>query len=359
MRARSTSPNLALLSAVMALSAIIAGPAAAQPSPHAKAAAEALFNEGRVLMGEGKFAKACEKFEASNDFDPSVGTQLNLGVCREQNGQPAVAWEVFRGAAELASATSDGRESYARERMGIVAKELHFVVIEVADQDVVEGLQVHLDDAPVPAATWNRPLIVAAGEHVVRATAPERVAFEARVDASTPGEEARVAIPLLALPAVTEPVATVPEPVAMEPLAPPADSEPPMPMKRKLALGSGAVGVVGLAFSGVLGLSASGMYQEAEDGYALVEEVCQQSGAMSAECITERESNQADRDAARSRANLATATAVIGIAAVTAGVILWYTTPPAAQEAATPTAATRIAPLLGRDVAGLTLHTSF
>lgn len=358
MRARSTSPVMARLCAValsaIALSAIAAAPAAAQPSPHAKAAAEALFNEGRTLMTAGKFAEACEKLEASNDFDPSVGTQLNLGVCREQNGEPAVAWEVFRRAAALARTTADGREAYARERMDILAKELHFVRIEIADQDVVEGLQVLLDGAPVPAESWNQSLLVTAGAHVVQATAPGRVAFEMRVDARRPGQETRVVVPVLAPPAAAEPVepaATTSESVTIEATAPRADSGPPMPARRKVALGSGVVGALGLVLGGVMGVSASSTYGDADI-------VC--SVEASNLCSSaEREESQALRDKARSQANLATASAVIGVAAVTAGVILWYTTPPATREAAAPMAATRIAPLLGRDIAGLTLHTSF
>src|SRR5579883_326916 len=61
-----------------------------------KATAEALFNEGKRLMNERKFGEACPKFLASQKLDPGVGTQLNLAVCYEANGQTASAWATFK-----------------------------------------------------------------------------------------------------------------------------------------------------------------------------------------------------------------------------------------------------------------------
>src|SRR3954447_10405599 len=46
------------------------------------AAAEALFREGRTLLGKGELGAACEKLEASNTLEASAGTLLNLATCR-------------------------------------------------------------------------------------------------------------------------------------------------------------------------------------------------------------------------------------------------------------------------------------
>ena len=53
-------------------------PAQAQPSPDARAAAAALFEDGRRLMGENKYAEACPKLEESQRLDPHMGTLFTL-----------------------------------------------------------------------------------------------------------------------------------------------------------------------------------------------------------------------------------------------------------------------------------------
>ncbi len=49
--------------------------------------ADALFAEGRALIGSGQVAEACAKFEASLALDAALGTRLNLGLCWEQLGR--------------------------------------------------------------------------------------------------------------------------------------------------------------------------------------------------------------------------------------------------------------------------------
>jgi len=59
----------------------VAATAHAQPVPGGQAAEGArLFEEARVLVKEGKFAEACEKFTQSYQLDRAAGTQLNLGT---------------------------------------------------------------------------------------------------------------------------------------------------------------------------------------------------------------------------------------------------------------------------------------
>jgi outer membrane protein assembly factor BamD (BamD/ComL family) len=40
--------------------------------------ADSLFKQGKKLMGEKRYADACESFEKSFKLDPVIGTQLNI-----------------------------------------------------------------------------------------------------------------------------------------------------------------------------------------------------------------------------------------------------------------------------------------
>src|SRR5882672_1951966 len=82
-----------------------------------KAAAEALFDQGRAAMQEGDFARACGLLERSQHIDHGVGTLLYLGECYEKSGRTASAWATFREGADAASSANEqARSRLARER---------------------------------------------------------------------------------------------------------------------------------------------------------------------------------------------------------------------------------------------------
>ena len=66
------------------------------------AGAEALFREGRNLIKSGNLKAGCDKLEASEKLESSVGTLLNLGDCREKLGKLSSAWAAFRKAEAIA-----------------------------------------------------------------------------------------------------------------------------------------------------------------------------------------------------------------------------------------------------------------
>lgn len=342
--------RIAPAAAILAMCFYAAPPAWAQPAEEVKA--RELFEQGRVLMEQGAFGQAAEKFEAAHQIFPAVGTLLNLGVARRENGELIEAWEAFERAGDLARRTGDKRESYARERMQELAPRLFLVHIEVSEQARAPGLVITSDGVPVSEVRWNTDFPVSRGAHVIRAERPGARPFETRVEVTTPGKAVEVVIPAPA----SEPAASAPasesgpatsSPVSTE--ASPADERSSaMPMGRKIALGSAGVGALGLVIGGVLGLRASGQYDDAES-------ICAVANAASCDPIS-RSRSQSLRDDARSSANLATVSLAVGLAAGVTGAVLWFTSAPGdqgRQESA------RILPLVEPGVAGVSVRFGF
>ncbi len=73
------------------VSLVSAAPAHAQAED--RAAARALFDEGRQLMAAERYDAACPKFEAARKLAQSTGVLLNLGECYERLGRTASAWD--------------------------------------------------------------------------------------------------------------------------------------------------------------------------------------------------------------------------------------------------------------------------
>jgi hypothetical protein len=135
--------------------------------------ATALFKEGRKLMEDGEIAAACEKFEAADALERQVGFELNVGDCRDKNGQTATAWAAFLKAAATAKQSRDPREKEARERARSLEKRLVKLTIQVADSDI-DGLVIKRNDKEIPRGGWNDAVPVDPDEYTITAEAPGR-----------------------------------------------------------------------------------------------------------------------------------------------------------------------------------------
>jgi hypothetical protein len=152
------------------------------------AAAQALFDQGKKLMGEKKYAEACAKFEESQKQDPGLGTQTNLAICYEAMGRTASAWSLYLDVASQAKATNQAdREKKARAAAQALEPKLSKLTIVVASP--AADLEVKRNGEPVGQASWGTPIPVDPGQIKISAVAPSRKQWETSITVDKPGEQ--------------------------------------------------------------------------------------------------------------------------------------------------------------------------
>src|SRR6185503_13633139 len=93
-----------------------------------------LFEEGRALAEQGRFAEACERYAKSHELERAAGTMLNLGDCAERGGKLRRAWQLYDDAArEYERAGKAGPARFSRTRADALAPRLATVVVRLAE----------------------------------------------------------------------------------------------------------------------------------------------------------------------------------------------------------------------------------
>jgi hypothetical protein len=285
------------------------------------AAAQALFEEARVLMANGNYAAGCAKLEGSQALDPGPGTQYNLALCYEKSGRTASAWATYLDAAAAYKATSRGDwETRARDRATALAGTLSKVTIVVAAGSPAD-LTVTRDGAPVVASELGAAIPVDPGSHVVDATAPGRPKFHLSFDLAR-GASQRVEVTLAGAAAAA---------------AKPTDAGTPPAGGHTLAYVVGGAGVVGLVVGGVTGVVALSKNGSSTD-------VCPNDG------VCRSAPARQDNAAASDWATVSTIGFIAGGALLAAGVVLFVVGP---TSSSTATRRPFVAPTVGLGSAGL------
>lgn len=222
-RALAGTLVLAYVSGLAAPQAAWAQVAPEAPSSDASREPEAAekFREGRLLLDQGRFEEACQRFEASLSLASSPATLLNLGNCYEQYRQPPDLLRA-RAAFERALAEAEGEEDLerrqawstaARERLEAVTARLPKLTLRPSP---TPGVRVLVDGQP--ATEMNAPLLLNPGDHRIEAHAPGKVPFAEQVTLAS-GQNRELTLPALADAPVPGPI---PAPARVE-LMPPAD----------------------------------------------------------------------------------------------------------------------------------------
>lgn len=248
------------------------------------AAAQALFDQARELIRQGKFAEACPKFQESNRLDPGIGTQFNLADCYEQSGRVASAWATFLDVASQARATNQiEREKAATKRAEKLQPRLPRLVVNVPEASKTAGLEIRRNGMLVGSAQWGTPVAIDPGEIELTASAPGkrtlrqtlRVEESKTASYSLPtleqGEDA--AAPPAALAAPVAPASNTATPAApaapaapaSQPALPPSDAAPSKGRTNTvLVVGLAGVGVVGLGVGTVFAIMAKNKADESK-----------------------------------------------------------------------------------------------
>jgi hypothetical protein len=309
-RARPLGAALALALPLVAASARADDAA----PPEQKAAAQVLFEEGRSLVEQGRFADACPKLAESERLDPGIGTMLWLGDCYENANRTASAWVMFKQAAGAATARHDEREHVARERAAQIEAKLTRLTISVAAEQ--EHLEVRRDGVLVGSAEWGMPIPVDPGSHTVSAEAPGRRKWTTTVELARGPQATEVTVPALEAqesPATAAATATATHPV--ETPRPPSNDGGTGSAMRIAGASIASAGLVAVAAGTFFAFRAKSTYDESNSsGHCLKDNECDATGLK-------------NRNDAFSMATVATVGIALGAAALVGGAVLFFAAP--------------------------------
>ena len=337
MRWRSFFFVATLVAVDLAPTPCFAGPA------ETRAAADALFREGRALVKQGNLAAGCDKLEASQNLDPAPGTLLALADCFEKDGRLASAWSTWNDAVVLSRQRNDTRRmETAEKRAKTLEGKLPKLQVDVPRDSAVEGLVVKRNGKIVESSIFGSAIPVDPGPQAIFATAPGREPWDTSVDIKAEPGVTNVSIPVLVK--VPEPPKIVEVPVEKPKVEPPKPPPPKSNTQRTIGIVLTSVGIAGIAGGGVLGGLTFWNVNKAEG-------LC--AGTNPPQC------SQAGLDAYGSAdltAKISNVSFAAGGAVLLTGIIVWATAPSRKPETKT---SLHWSPWVGRGTLGTSLAGEF
>jgi hypothetical protein len=367
-----------------ALSVVVALATSAHAETGDVVVAEALFRDGKELLAQKDYARACPKLAESFRRDPASGTLLALAMCHEREGKVASAWGEYADVASRSKLEGrTDREKAARAKAVELEPRVSKLTISISpDYGDTAGLEVTRNGVAVASALLGTALPVDGGTQIIEAVAPGKKKWRAQVALASAGDRQMITVPKLddegdAPRAVARPAAPSPRPVAVpEPApkptkqessteaapatqsseaatdvadsiapAPDADTRRGLTAWQRIGIGTAGAGIVGLGAGAFFTFRAVSKNNDSK------------SGCYGDMCLPAAKQDRLD---ARSAGNLATIGFVAGGALTAAGVVMYIVgrRPPAASTASEPRTIEAV-PLAGGDTLGAALRGSF
>lgn len=325
--------HLASMMIALGLVAAVGAPAVADTK------ADQLFKKGKKLLEGGKYAEACEAFEASQRAEPTIGTLLNVARCYEEWGKLSTAYDTYVEAQRQAEQAADDRVDRIKERVAAIEPTVPTLVITTSDSKPVD-LVVTLDGKALATGQLNESRRLDPGDHVVEYGIGDGDKKRITVTLAA-NDHKTVALEKLAAMQANGPVEE--EVVEDVPETPVVDDPHTGRTRRILGLSTAGAGLVLVGVSSYLVLDARGDYRAALAAHCNADKQCDDVGL------------KATHDA-RSRANVGTVLFSVGMVAVAGGVVLYLTAPHASSSRREHA---RLQPVVTPDGAGLVVAGSF
>ena len=346
--------------------ALVLGAATAPRAAHAdptredRAAATALFDDGRKLMEKKKYAEACPKLEAAMRLDPGMGTLYNLSDCYEQIGRTASAWSGFRDvAAQAKAAGMSDREKAARERVTSLESKLSKVRILMPADIGGASFTIMRDGSPLPSALVGSPVPFDPGAHTLRIVVEGKEPWETKITVPAQGGTLDVQVPSLlpgktpgpvptdtapvgtGAPTGTGPAGTGAPTATVTPTGTAADTSAPVasprPWQKPLGIAAAAAGVAGLGVGVAFGFVAKSTFDSSNESDCVAKtDACNANGLKT-------------RATAVDQGNIGTILGIAGAVVGAGGLALWIFAPsaPAAPATGKPAALSNVRVLAG------------
>jgi hypothetical protein len=257
--------------------------------------ADQLFQEGREALKKGDLPRAADRFEKSQELDPSPGTLLNLANVYEQLGKLVKALDLYEHARKQLPETDD-RYPVARDGIAKLKPRIPTLKINIAAGSPVQ-MSVRVNGAPLAIESIGVDQPMDPGTVTVTTSAPgrEEKSYEVTLKESSPqtltveaGQRMVVAGPTQAAP-------------------------PPPPSGRPTAMQAAGIGALGVGATGIVIGAVTG-------ALAVV-----QKGDASSLCPKPSQCTGAGLEASgtgHALAAVSTGAFVVGLAGAGAGVVL-------------------------------------
>jgi hypothetical protein len=239
-----------------------AAPTPSRPTADDTAEAQRLFEEALALLDQNRAHQACPKLEQSLELDPGVGTQFQLADCYERIGKRATAYRLFGEVAQRCAAlAAPEHEQLALQRKATLQSQLQYLEFRI--ESPIEGLELSIDQIPIPREQWSQRLPIDPGEHQFEVRAEGYQTLRGIVTVSLGDQVTPLTVGRLQTipPDQRQVAASVTEPSGHVELSKPSAH---IGTYRTIGYLGAGVGVAGLAVGGVYGLLALSKKNESD-----------------------------------------------------------------------------------------------